>query len=394
MIRHALFWIATAVFFQGCSQPTETDSISGEVVFQLNDSVQATAYIQGTIEGGNFEIGNASESFDFSYDSVSGRINHPFLPSYFTFDSKTSMRGYFHQPERGADYRVPVLVRTKPTPQPIQTKESRTYYLTFGQGDDAYPGILTLNLGEGNRAEGSVRTETGDYRYLYGTHSEDSLKLSAFDGAHLFQFETKWLEDRSALEGRFYSGNHWSTSFEGNTTDTITLRSEAQLATATGDSVRLTLHDLESGDSLQLAEQEGPVVLQLFGSWCPNCYDETRLLKELSQEFPGVQLMGVAFERAAETAVQKQRVNRYVNQLAVPYPVYLGGTASKSAIKQQLTWLSDFISYPTLVFLNEELEIVSIHTGFNGPATGEQYLETVRDIRRGFEKLQSAANPQ
>ena len=60
---------------------------------------------------------------------------------------------------------------------------------------------------EKNRVTGTLRTNTGDYRYLEGIVDGDSLRLSTFDGAHAFLFTAKVTD--SSLSGTFYSGNHF-----------------------------------------------------------------------------------------------------------------------------------------------------------------------------------------
>lgn len=367
----------------------ESQPEKGILQFHLNDSVQSTAYFRWSDEDSSVcWIGNPDEEFRFRLDSANPRrLNHPFLPSYFTFQDNFLTGGYFHQPERSPDYKVLVTTQRSPWPTDLLPTKERQYYLSFGEGGDAYPGILLLQLNKDYRAAGSVRTETGDYRYLYGMQNGDSLHLSAFDGSHLFQFEFKLVDGQSAIQGRFYSGNHWSTTITGNVHDTVQLRTEEDLTEGTDQPVGLTMYELNSPDSVSLSDQSGPMVLQLFGSWCPNCYDETRLLSEYSDEFPNVSFVGVAFERSADIATQKSRVRRYVKHLNVPYKVYLGGTANKQRIAEKLFWLSHFVSYPTLVFLDKDLRIVAVHTGFNGPATGTQFLETQRKIRHELENL-------
>src|SRR5690606_40088961 len=61
--------------------------------------------------------------------------------------------------------------------------------------------------------KGTFRTKTGDYRFLAGVVSGDSLKLSAFDGSHVYLFMAKVSD--STLEGKFYSGNHSIEEFMG-----------------------------------------------------------------------------------------------------------------------------------------------------------------------------------
>ena len=63
--------------------------------------------------------------------------------------------------------------------------------------------------------------------------------------------------------------------------------------------------------------------------------------------------------------------------------MYLGGAASKKTASVVFPMLNEISSFPTSLFLNKKGEIVFIHTGFNGPGTGdvfENYKKEIEDI--------------
>jgi hypothetical protein len=45
------------------------------------------------------------------------------------------------------------------------------------------------------------------------------------------------------------------------------------------------------------------------------------------------------------------------------------------------------MSYPTTIFLNRNHEVVGIHTGFNGPATGQAYINQNRAFDRMMKEM-------
>jgi len=59
----------------------------------------------------------------------------------------------------------------------------------------------------------------------------------------------------------------------------------------------------------------------------------------------------------------------------VPYPILLAqyGTSNKKEANKKLPMLNRILSYPTTVFIDKKRNVRKIHTGFNGPATGEKY---------------------
>ena len=57
-----------------------------------------------------------------------------------------------------------------------------------------------------DKLTGTFLTPSGDYRYLEGVVTGDSLKLSTFDGAHAYTFYAKIDDTKNISGGVFYSG--------------------------------------------------------------------------------------------------------------------------------------------------------------------------------------------
>ncbi|MEC8831187.1 MAG: TlpA family protein disulfide reductase, partial [Bacteroidota bacterium] len=83
-----------------------------------------------------------------------------------------------------------------------------TYFNVNTENEYPAKGIF---MQDGNKVKGTFRTKTGDYRYLDGVVTGDSMKLSAFDGSHVFLFLAKVTD--STLDGKFYSGKHTVQEF-------------------------------------------------------------------------------------------------------------------------------------------------------------------------------------
>ncbi len=49
--------------------------------------------------------------------------------------------------------------------------------------------------------------------------------------------------------------------------------------------------------------------------------------------------------------------------------------------------LSDILSYPTLIFIGKDGKVRTIHTGFSGPGTGEEYTQYVTQTRQLVQRL-------
>ena len=119
--------------------------------------------------------------------------------------------------------------------------------------------------------------------------------------------------------------------------------------------------------------------------------DETKFLVEYFKQHPteDVAIIGLAFEKHKDPAKAKQKLRTYKQRMEIPYELLLAGSSDKAAASQVLSMLNKVISYPTLLFLNRNNEVVKIHTGFSGPATSK-YAEYVADFERTLSDLVTA----
>ncbi len=230
----------------------------------------------------------------------------------------------------------------------------------------------------GNRVTGTFLSNTGDDRYLEGQVSGDRLFLSVFDGSHAYLYEAKILQDGS-LSGIYRSGNHFKTYWDGQRSDTISIR-------ALGDPMTLTtMKEMETfavslptpdGKKVTLASPPyagRPKIIQIMGTWCPNCRDETNFLLDYLKAHPepGFEILGICFERHTDTLKALAAMETYKSKMKIPYTLVYGGSNNKDKASEVLPMLSRVMAFPTLLFLDKNDRVVAIHTGFTGPATSE-----------------------
>ncbi len=246
---------------------------------------------------------------------------------------------------------------------------------------------------KGNKVTGTFRTTTGDYRYLEGIVEKDSIKLSTFDGAHAFLFEAV-IKD-SIMNGMFYSGNHFKEPFTAKRNENFELpKADSLTFLKEGfDKVEFSFPNTE-GKMVSLEDEKfkGKVVLvQIMGSWCPNCLDETKYFSEFYKRKPkNVEFVSLAFEYAPTAEKAIASINRLKDRIAVPYPILLAqfGTSDKDKANEKLPMLDHVLSYPTTIFIDKTGKVRRIHTGFNGPATGEEFVNFKKEFE-GFVKMLS-----
>ncbi|MEM7474148.1 MAG: TlpA disulfide reductase family protein [Planctomycetota bacterium] len=240
----------------------------------------------------------------------------------------------------------------------------------------------------GSAVLGTFLTTTGDYRFLSGFVDGGTLYLSCFDGGHAFLF-TMVRDGDSKLKGKFYSGNWYEDSFTA-TRDADAKLPDAFLETKVVGNEKLEQLSFPNLDgkiqSLKSDELMGKVTLiEVFGSWCPNCHDEAAYLAELRERYGerGLKVVGLAFELTGDFERDARQVQRYVDRFEVDYPILIAGTSDKALATEKFPVLDRIRSYPTTLFLDESGVIRATYTGFSGPATGQAN----KTLRSRFEAL-------
>jgi thiol-disulfide isomerase/thioredoxin len=234
---------------------------------------------------------------------------------------------------------------------------------------------------------GTFLTETGDYRFLEGMKHGDKLYLSCFDGSHAFLFVAK-IHEGTELHGTFYSGAHWQEKWIAVRNPDFKIRSADEITILkSNEKVNFSFPGLDKKPvSLNDKKFENkPVIIQVMGSWCPNCMDESKYLAGIYDVYQasGLEIVALAFEKTTDFEKAKQQVSRMKERLKINYTILLTQQTGKDKASETLSFVNKIVAFPTTLFLNKEHKVVKIYTGFNGPATGNEYL----DFRESAEAL-------
>ncbi|NNK79973.1 MAG: TlpA family protein disulfide reductase, partial [Flavobacteriales bacterium] len=135
--------------------------------------------------------------------------------------------------------------------------------------------------------------------------------------------------------------------------------------TSTG--YRTTLKDLDLNGKVS--------IVQILGTWCPNCIDETIAYQQFFDRFHdrGLEIIPVAFEATDDPTTAFIKLNEFQKDLSLQYPIYFGGKRSKADASAAFPALDHVMSYPTSIIIARDGSIVKVHTGFYGPGTGIYY---------------------
>jgi thiol-disulfide isomerase/thioredoxin len=260
----------------------------------------------------------------------------------------------------------------------------------FGEGDDR-----DTTVGEfkqtGAKLTGTFLTTTGDYRYLEGTVNNDSLYLSCFDGGHAFIFKAAISPNGALTNGKFYAGysgvDDWAA-----VRDEHAKLPDAYSLTALKPGYKkidFTFKDI-NGNSVSLSDarfKNKVVIVQILGSWCPNCMDETTFfVNDYYKKYhsKGVEIIGLAYERTTDFAKSQHTLLQLKDHFNIPYPLLITGyTPNRGDPQKSLPMLAGFKGFPTTIIIDKSGNVRKIHTGFSGPGTGAYYTQFIDE----FDKL-------
>ena len=365
------------------------------VVLELQDNEKLPFIINVTSKN-TLNVFNAEEIIlvdEISYYQDSVYIQMPVFEGFIAAKiTKNGFKGFFIQ--ESLDRFIPVTAErgekerftVKNTLHPIEISGIWEVHFSSGSDDDEYAGKGILKQ-SGNQLSGTFRTITGDYRYLEGVVDGSTFKLSVFDGAHAFMF--KGSGNNSMLEGTFYHGSHRKKNFVAKKNPSYELPNQNNLThLKKGYSTLAFSFPDENGNLISLKDNQFKnkvTIVQIMGSWCPNCLDESRYFSQYIKENKSkdVAFVALAFEIAKTPEKAFQRIQRLKDHIGIHYPILLAqyGGANKTLAQEKLPMLNHILSYPTSIFIDKKGKIRKIHTGFNGPATGEKYI----DFKHEFE---------
>ncbi|MBK7870201.1 MAG: TlpA family protein disulfide reductase [Saprospiraceae bacterium] len=315
-------------------------------------------------------------------------INFPVFDSYIKgIYHENIIQGEWVVNNRNVDYRVPFVARqglshrfTKMKETPAMDVSGR-WEVAFSPGtEDQEKGIGEF-VQKGNDLGGTFMTEVGDHRFLEGTIQGDKLYLSAFDGSHAYLFEAK-IQPDSSLFGTWWSGKHYTTTWTARRNSEFRLANADSLtylnpgydqftfAFKNPDGKTVTLEDPQYQSKIK--------IVQIMGTWCPNCRDETEFLLDYIKNNPNenLELIALAFERHKDESKALAAIRKYKEFFGIDYEILYAGSNIKTEASKALPMLNRVISFPTMIIIDRQNKVRHIHTGFSGPATSEYAVFT------------------
>jgi len=260
----------------------------------------------------------------------------------------------------------------------------------FGDGTPDKEKLVGEFKQVGSKLTGTFLSISGDYRYLEGSVNGDQLYLSCFDGGHAYLFIAKINNAKTISDGKYYAGysslDKWTAVKDANAKlpDAYSLT----VLKPGFKKIAFTFKDI-NGHNVSLTDsrfKNKVVIVQILGSWCPNCMDETNYL--VGSYYPkyhkkGVEIIGLAYERTTDFAKSQRTLKQLKTHFNIAYPLLITGyTPSKGDPEKSLPMLADFKGFPTTIIIDKKGDVRKIHTGFSGPGTGVYYTQFIDEFQK------------
>jgi thiol-disulfide isomerase/thioredoxin len=128
------------------------------------------------------------------------------------------------------------------------------------------------------------------------------------------------------------------------------------------------------------------VLVNIMGSWCPNCHDEAPFLAELYKKYrnQGLEIVALSFEEADQLK-DLARLRAYIKRYDMQYTVLVGGQPSEA--KDKLAQAVNWNSWPTTFFVGRDGLVHAVHAGFPSSASGELFVQAKNEFTAEVQHL-------
>jgi peroxiredoxin len=258
----------------------------------------------------------------------------------------------------------------------------------------AYPSVAEFKQ-VGNKLTGTFLNPTGDYRYLQGEVSGNRLWLSTFDGAHAFLFTATVLNGNIISDGKFYSGKTYKEGWNAVKDANAKVNSAAVAMAMRPGEERLNFRfpDL-NGKPVSINDEQFKnkvVIIQIMGSWCPNCMDETVFLSDYynKNKQRGVEIISLAYEYSTDFDRSVKSIKKFQQRFNVQYPMLVTGVTVSDSLRTEKTLpqVTPIKFFPSSIIIDKKGIVRKFDTGFVGPGTGKHYADYKKEFYLFMDKL-------
>ncbi len=243
----------------------------------------------------------------------------------------------------------------------------------------------------GPEASATILRVDGDTGLLSGSYTDGKFVLSHFSGARPSLIEVSPQPDGTLAILQNGKNAYIAVRAEVARAKGLPEPSDPSRHTSVQDPTEPLRFQFPSLDGAIVANTDARfkgkvVVVNVTGSWCPNCHDEAPFLAALYRKYrqQGLEIVALSFEEAEQLA-DPVRLRAFAKQYGIEYTVLLGGEPGEW--KDKLPQAVNLNSWPTTFFIGRDGLVRGAHAGFAGPASGAVHDETKREFVATIEKL-------
>ena len=250
-----------------------------------------------------------------------------------------------------------------------------------GKGESAWRFIVRQS---GARAAATILRVDGDTGTISGAYRNGKFVLSHFDGAraHLLQIT---LASDGTLD-ILQDANRQLTAYRP-----AAARAKG-LPEPTDPDLHTTMRDPKEPFRFSFPDLNGRVVsnsdprfrgkvmvVEITGSWCPNCHDEAPFLAEMYRKYgaQGLEIVSLSFEEADQLR-NPSRLRAFVQKYGLEFPVLLCGEPEEANSK--LSQLVNWNTWPATLFIDRRGLVRGIHAGFPSPGSGDLFRQAKEEF--------------
>jgi thiol-disulfide isomerase/thioredoxin len=250
---------------------------------------------------------------------------------------------------------------------------------------------------KGGEVSATILRVDGDTGTLTGSYRDGQFVLSHFSGARPLLLEVTPLQDGSL------------TLRQNKQAELATVRENAprakEIGTPTDPALHTSVKDPREPFAFSFPDLNGKLVsntdpqfrgkvvlVNISGSWCPNCHDEAPFLASLYKKYQskGLEIVTLSFEEADQLA-NPTRLRAFNALYGLTYTVLLAGIPDQ--LSEKLPQAVNLNAFPTTFLLGRDSRVRYVKAGFPSPGSGAFYTKAEKDITQQVEKL-LAERPQ
>ena len=244
---------------------------------------------------------------------------------------------------------------------------------------------------QGAIVEATILRVDGDTGTLNGAWRGDRFVLSHFSGARPLRLEVVPQADGTL-----------ALSQNGQPPLTAARAAEARAAaigTPTDPSLHTRMKDPAEALRFSFPDMQGQIVsntdarfrgkvvlVNISGSWCPNCHDEAPFLAALYKRYraSGLEIVTLSFEEADQLSTLA-RLKAFNATYGIEHTVLVPGEPDE--LNEKLPQADNLNAFPTTFVLGRDGRVRAVHAGFPSPGSGAFYTQAEREVTDLVERL-------